>query len=123
MRSGRRAGWGARIAAAALLAIGGAASAGGPSPFGPAPRDADGRFLNLAGELERAGPGITLPFGLRRIASMVAGRPGAPERVANDGAFLRENARHSVPTATWIGHSTLLVQLGHLSFLTDPIWS
>jgi N-acyl-phosphatidylethanolamine-hydrolysing phospholipase D len=24
---------------------------------------------------------------------------------------------------TWVGHSTLLVQLGHASFLTDPTWS
>jgi N-acyl-phosphatidylethanolamine-hydrolysing phospholipase D len=46
-----------------------------------------------------------------------------PERISNDGAFLRENARHSVPTVTWIGHATLLVQLGHVTFLTDPIWS
>jgi len=110
--------------AAAVLAAAGAASAQGPALFGPAPRDASGRFLNLAGEIPRAGPGVTLPFGLRRIASSLSGgRLGAPERVANDGAFLRENARHSVPTATWIGHSTLLVQMGGQSFLTDPIWS
>jgi L-ascorbate metabolism protein UlaG (beta-lactamase superfamily) len=43
--------------------------------------------------------------------------------VANDGEFQRENARHSVPTATWIGHATLLVQMGGRSFLTDPIGS
>ncbi len=109
----------------AALALGAAcaAAAGEPAAFGPAPRDASGRFLNLAGEIERAGPGVTLPFGLRRIASSIAGRSGAPACVANDGAFLRENARHSIPTATWIGHATLLVQMGNLSFLTDPIWS
>jgi N-acyl-phosphatidylethanolamine-hydrolysing phospholipase D len=99
-----------------------AAEAAAPS-FGPAPRDADGRFLNLAGELPRAGAGVLLPFQLRRIAGAFGGRPGAPERVANDGAFLRENARHSVPTATWVNHATLLVQMGGRSFLTDPIWS
>ena len=110
--------------AAAVLAAAEAASAQGPAPFGPAPRDASGRFLNLAGEIPRAGPGVTVPFGLRRIASSIAGgRPGAPERIANDGAFLRENARHSVPTATWIGHSSFLIQMGGISFLTDPIWS
>jgi N-acyl-phosphatidylethanolamine-hydrolysing phospholipase D len=109
--------------AAAWLAAAGAAPAQGPAPFGPAPRDATGRFLNLAGEIPSAGPGVTLPFQLRRIASSIAGRPGAPQRIANDGAFLRENARHSVSTATWIGHATLLVQMGGLSFLTDPIWS
>ena len=118
----RRTFWAGWLAAAILAALG-AASAQGPAPFGPAPRDASGRFLNLAGELPRAGPGVTLPFQLRRIASSIAGRPGAPERVANDGAWLRENAQHSVPTATWIGHATLLVQMGGRSFLTDPIWS
>jgi N-acyl-phosphatidylethanolamine-hydrolysing phospholipase D len=115
-------GWFGWLAAAALGAAG-PASAGEPAAFGPAPRDASGRFLNLAGEIERAGPGVTLPFGVRRIANSIAGRSGGPERVANDGAFLRENARHSVPTATWIGHATLLVQMGDQSFLTDPIWS
>jgi len=109
--------------AVAWLAAAGAAQAQGPALFGPAPRDASGRFLNLAGEIPGAGPGVTLPFQLRRIASSIAGRPGAPEHIANDGAFLRENARHSVPTATWIGHATLLVQMGATSFLTDPIWS
>jgi N-acyl-phosphatidylethanolamine-hydrolysing phospholipase D len=43
--------------------------------------------------------------------------------VPNDGRFLRENAHHSVPTITWIGHSTVLVQMDGVTFLTDPIWS
>jgi N-acyl-phosphatidylethanolamine-hydrolysing phospholipase D len=67
--------------------------------------------------------GIRLPFFLRRVAGAFRIRPGAPDRFANDGAFLRENARHSVPTVTWVGHATLLVQMEHLTFLTDPIWS
>jgi N-acyl-phosphatidylethanolamine-hydrolysing phospholipase D len=113
----------AGLLAAGALAIAGMASAQVPAAFGPAPRDAEGRFLNLAGEIRRAGPSVMLPFQLRRIRTSIAGRPGAPPRVANDGAFLRENARHSVPTATWVGHSTFLIQLGGVSFLTDPIWS
>ncbi len=91
--------------------------------FAPAPRDSDGRFLNEAGEIPQAGPSVTLPFFLRRIGTSITGRSGAPGRLANDGAFLRENARHSVPTVTWIGHATLLVQMDHASFLTDPTWS
>ncbi len=27
------------------------------------------------------------------------------------------------PRITWIGHSTFLIQIGELNFLTDPIWS
>lgn len=91
--------------------------------FTAAPRDAFGRFLNRAGPIEQAGLAVTFPFFLRRAWTRLVGRPGAPERIANDGAFLRENARHSVPTVTWIGHATVLVQMDHVSFLTDPIWN
>jgi N-acyl-phosphatidylethanolamine-hydrolysing phospholipase D len=91
--------------------------------FPPAPRGSDGRFLNEAGEIARAGPSVTLPFFLRRLGSTLTGRTGAPPWSDNDGAFLRANAAHSVPTVTWIGHATLLVQMDHVSFLTDPIWA
>jgi N-acyl-phosphatidylethanolamine-hydrolysing phospholipase D len=73
--------------------------------------------------LPRAGLGVTLPFLVRRAAGFWRVRRGAPPAVANDGAFLRENARHSVPTVTWVGHATVLVQMDHVSFLTDPTWS
>jgi N-acyl-phosphatidylethanolamine-hydrolysing phospholipase D len=111
------------LLAGALLA--GAAAAERPSApgFAGAPRDAEGRFLNRAGAIEQAGPLVTIPFFLRRGWTSLVGRAGAPERVANDGAFLRENAGHSVPTLTWVGHATVLVQMDHVSFLTDPIWS
>lgn len=29
----------------------------------------------------------------------------------------------AAPRVTWIGHSTFLIQLGGLNFLTDPVWS
>jgi len=43
------------------------------------------------------------------------------EKVENDGSFLRNNSEEF--TVTWIGHSTLLIQLDGLNILTDPIWS
>lgn len=43
------------------------------------------------------------------------------ELVENDGAYLRENRTEF--SITWIGHSTLLIQLDGLNILTDPIWS
>ncbi|MBM4266619.1 MAG: MBL fold metallo-hydrolase [Deltaproteobacteria bacterium] len=89
----------------------------------PAERAEDGRFVNLAGKITRAGPTTTLPFFLRRAGMIFTGRDDPPPQVANDGAFLRENARASVPTVTWIGHATLLVQMQHQTFLTDPIWA
>lgn len=38
----------------------------------------------------------------------------------NDGADLRANGTHA--TATWVGHSTFLVQLDGVNLLTDPHW-
>jgi len=91
--------------------------------LGPAPRDDEGRFINPVGELPHGGLSVRLPFFARRILGSFSDRPGAPPAVENDGAFLRDNAEHSTPTVTWVGHATLLVQMDHVTFLTDPIWS
>ena len=47
-------------------------------------------------------------------------RGAAPAVVPNDGAIVRGNGKR--PTVTWVGHSTLLVQLDGLNILTDPHW-
>ena len=91
--------------------------------FSGAPRNDDGRFTNIVGDIGHGTAGIRVPFMLRRLGTYFRDGDGAPEWVANDGAFLRENARHSIPTVTWIGHATLLVQVEHVTFLTDPNWS
>ena len=92
-------------------------------PISGAPVDEDGRFTNLAGDISHGTLSVRFPFILRRMGTYFRTGEDAAERVANDGAFLRENARHSAPTVTWIGHATLLVQMGHVTFLTDPTWS
>jgi len=43
-----------------------------------------------------------------------------PAVLTNDGAELRANG--TVPTLTWIGHSTFLVQIDSVNILTDPHW-
>jgi N-acyl-phosphatidylethanolamine-hydrolysing phospholipase D len=86
------------------------------------PHHGKGRFRNPA-VIDRGGLDVLVPFLARRFAGFFRDRPGAPPSVPNDGAFLRENARHSEPTVTWIGHATVLVQMDHRTFLTDPIWS
>jgi N-acyl-phosphatidylethanolamine-hydrolysing phospholipase D len=46
--------------------------------------------------------------------------------VAPDLAFLQGNARAGAamrPAVTWIGHATVLAQLGGLTLLTDPVFS
>ena len=91
--------------------------------FEPAEPDAKGRFINMDKDESKVSIKVRAPFFMRRVASSFISKPGAPTRVPNDGAYLRDNAMHSEPTATWIGHATLLVQMEHLTFLTDPIWS
>jgi len=53
--------------------------------------------------------------------------PQAPiPQVAPDLAFLQANARAGTamrPSATWIGHATVLLQFAGLSVLTDPVFS
>jgi len=116
---------GIAVSAAAIPPIGGGDSL---RKFGPAPRLTNGRFTNVIGELAHGRFSIRFPFFMRRIAGSFRDRPGAPTRLSNDGAFLRDNAnreasRQTTPTVTWVGHSTLLVQMDQVSFLTDPIWS
>jgi N-acyl-phosphatidylethanolamine-hydrolysing phospholipase D len=86
------------------------------------PHHTAGGFQNLA-PTDHGGLDVTLPFFARRVWTTIAGRSGRPPVVSNDGVFLRDNARHSIPTVTWIGHSTVLVQMDGVTFLTDPIWS
>ncbi len=54
-------------------------------------------------------------------------QPRAPTpTVAADLAFVHANARAGAamqPAVTWIGHATVLAQLGGLNLLTDPIFS
>ena len=91
--------------------------------FEPAPRSDDGRFINWASDLSHGSATVRSKFFLGRVGATFRAPTGVPERIVNDGAYLRENARHSEPTVTWIGHATMLVQMEHLTFLTDPIWS
>ena len=59
----------------------------------------------------------------RMLRQTIAGWPArgqTPKVLANDGAALRANG--TSPTVTWIGHATLLVQIGGLNILTDPHW-
>ena len=115
----RSIGWLAFVAIALAPATQGAAE----SPFAPAQRDDDGRFVNIVGPIAHGTAAVRLPSMLRRIAVSLSPRGGVPPVIPNDGAFLRENAKHSEPTVTWIGHASLLVQMEHLTFLTDPNWS
>ena len=110
-----------------MLGIGCAAAAAKDMNGIRPPHHLEGGFRNLGGVAGHgnAPPTVTVPFFARRVVRSLGwgDAPGVPDRVEADSAFLRSNALGSEPTVTWIGHSTLLVQMGHVSFLTDPIWS
>lgn len=57
---------------------------------------------------------------------MQAAPVAAPELArlqANAGAYRSSDPGRAVPSVTWIGHATALVEAGGLSVLTDPIFS
>ena len=81
----------------------------------------EGGFRNLDPEFTRAGDWARWSFLARRTwSTLTADRSFDAPRVANDGSVLRAGLDN--PSVTWIGHSTLLVQVDGLSVLTDPHW-
>jgi N-acyl-phosphatidylethanolamine-hydrolysing phospholipase D len=65
-------------------------------------------------------PGLrrTLPFFLRRFWLILRPRAGAAERTGYDAAALLQE-----PSITWVGHSTFLVRMDGVTFVTDPMFS
>ena len=79
-------------------------------------------FKNLDPEFRRAS------YWERAHSFVIGGTWWLPEHrvhalpaAAPDVAGLRSNG--TVPTVTWVGHATLLVQLDGVNFLTDPTWA
>ncbi len=94
---------------------------GDPRPDAPA-HHIDGGFRNLNPDYRRPSAGVRWPFFFKRIwATTFRPPPASLPAVQNDARALREN--RSEPTVTWVGHSTLLVQLDGVNLLTDPQWS
>ena len=59
---------------------------------------------------------------LERVRKRLPMPPTTPLRpVAPDLAFLHEN--RSLPSVTWIGHASVLVQIGGCNILIDPVFS
>lgn len=83
---------------------------------------------HVAGGFRNTSPAFTRPDGWTRFtfiasrawASLTAPRSLTLPREENDGRTLRESSDGA--TVTWIGHSTLLVQLQGVNLLMDPHW-
>ena len=91
-----------------------------PLPGRP-PHHVEGGFRNTDPNFSRPSSWTRWSFVLRRLwESSISPRTFDAPRVANDGAALRAGLVN--PSITWVGHSTLLVQVDGINVLTDPNW-
>ena len=89
---------------------------------GPAHHTSDGHFRNPWPD--------SATHGLRDVARMLWEHRGAHAPAPGRDSFpvatpqvVRPRADRAIATATWVGHSTVLLQVGALNILTDPVWS
>src|SRR5881296_3977656 len=79
-------------------------------------------FRNTNPAFTPPGPWERMKFiGPRLWATTVHPRSVNLPRVENDGTAFKNN--RTAATVTWVGHSTLLLQLDGVNILTDPHWS
>lgn len=85
------------------------------------PVDKYGRYANHDQHLSKASTAVHLSFLARRFGTAFRDYTDLPKQQLNNGHWLRDNTEQA--SVTWVGHSTLLVQMQGINFLTDPIWS
>jgi N-acyl-phosphatidylethanolamine-hydrolysing phospholipase D len=113
---------------AALLTLALTACANEPAAVkGRAPHHRDGTFQNNHVEFEPRGLLALLRWKWQAWRDGVPAPPRSPTpAIVPDLGLIQGNAKAGAamaPTVTWIGHATVLVQLGGLNVLTDPMFS
>jgi L-ascorbate metabolism protein UlaG (beta-lactamase superfamily) len=95
----------------------------GTEPFPGRPsHHVAGGFRNADPDFRRPSSWTRWSFIVRRLwTGFTAPRTFDAPRIANNGVALRGGFLN--PSITWIGHSTVLVQVEELNVLTDPQWS
>ncbi len=97
-----------------------------PAPA-PAHHRSDGSFQNNYIDFAPRGLGEVLAWQWRSWRDGLPPKPQqATPRVEPDLAFIQANAKAGAamqPAVTWIGHASVLAQLGGLNVITDPMLS
>lgn len=85
----------------------------------------DGRFQNNDGDFQAKSLAEVIRWRWQATRQGLPARPQAPiPTQAPDLGFIHANTGAAQqPAVTWIGHATVLAQLGGLNLLTDPIFS
>lgn len=94
-----------------------------PTPPTAPHHTADGRFRNPWPDAELHGMRDLLRWRLvDRRREQIAPNPSRDSLPRQTPSFVAPRAPAGHRSATWVGHSTVLLQLGPLNVLTDPIW-
>ncbi len=104
------------LAAAVLLAACGAGPSSGPDSDH---HDAEG-YRNVDGSRVNPPLGAVFDFSWSMWRAKRPAVPDSLRQVAPDLGLLQRNRTEN--TVTWIGHSTVLLQMGALNVLTDPVF-
>ncbi|HEY2979275.1 MAG TPA: MBL fold metallo-hydrolase [Burkholderiaceae bacterium] len=121
--------WRLRGVCATATAVALSACANEPTTVAdPAPsHHRDGAFKNNYIDLSSRGMAAFMRWKFDAWRDGLPAPPAAATpQIVPDLGLIQSNAKagaRMVPTVTWIGHATVLVQLGGLNALTDPIFS
>ncbi len=94
----------------------------GSPPKAPSHHTPNGKFRNPWGLAESRFAGL-LKWRWNRMRHPLPRDDGARTLHAVPSSLRSPRAGSNEIAITWVGHSTLLVQLGPLNILTDPVWS